>query len=89
MANINIPNWTIPSEYKITHACGHTETVNLVGKPAGRDRQIRRLSSIVSTFRGSRSMLDAFMKRSNKWKRLSPEEVAFYRAKEEGLYGTS
>lgn len=31
---------------KIKHTCGHVETVNLMGKPASRERQIKRLETV-------------------------------------------
>lgn len=45
MFNVKSANWSTPSEYDILHACGHKEIVKLVGKPAGLERQIRKLSS--------------------------------------------
>lgn len=189
MAKINTPNWTVPSEHEILYTCGHTEIVKLIGKPAGLERQIRKLSSTkcmncrveqsyaersevvqyfksiapdaashidnsymrlhwngiggveaniekvnsgtsiqykiylhassvcdkdalrqmapvflfhgdvdfwneafrgfqFSNIRDSHSMLNVFMHRYKKWNRLSPEEVAFYRAKDDSRYGT-
>lgn len=43
---VDMPAWAKLTKYDIRHTCGHIETVNLMGKPASRERQIKRLETV-------------------------------------------
>ena len=43
---VDMPAWAIPTKYDIRHTCGHVETVKVMGKPAAREKQIKRLEAV-------------------------------------------
>lgn len=43
---VDMPAWAIPTKYDIRHTCGHIETVKVMGKPAAREKQIKRLETV-------------------------------------------
>lgn len=43
---VDMPAWAIPTKYDIKHTCGHIETVKVMGKPAAREKQIKRLETV-------------------------------------------
>ena len=43
---VDMPAWAIPTKYDIRRTCGHIETVKVMGKPAAREKQIKRLETV-------------------------------------------